>query len=184
MQLNYDQIAQHMRTLVEQTLLTEQAAAISKPMADVQAATQMVAEMVSGIDLGDPESCASAVPELHELLEAAHADLDKVEQIRAGYAAAMTDPRTHQEIIARYKKASGADWAERHICPDGCAVISELENREFSGQTIAEVVRACLPEIESALKQYSTANVHAFFVAKGLHGKQSSFYQAINAARK
>jgi hypothetical protein len=184
MELNYDQIAHEMRAVVEHNLLAKQAEAISKPMADVQAAAQMVAEVMTGIDLDNAESCASAVPMLHELLQTAHAELNKVEQIKAGYVAALTDPRTHHEIISRYKKASGADWAERHVRPDGCAVIPELENREFSGQTIAEVVRACLPEIESALKQFSLAKVHAFFVAKGLRGKQSSFYQAINAERK
>ncbi|RQT37036.1 hypothetical protein [Burkholderia cepacia] len=184
MQLNYDQIAQHMRTLVEQTLLAEQAAAISKPMAEVQAATQMVAEVVTGIDLDDPESCAAAVPTLHDLLQTAHAELQKAEQLKHGYTAALNSPLTHQNIIAHYKTASGADWVDRHVSPGRCAVIPELENREFSGMTMAEVVRTHLPAIESARRRYSQAEVFAFFVAKGLKGKKSSFYQAVSVARK
>jgi hypothetical protein len=184
MQLNYDQIAQDMCTLVKQKLLAEQAAAISKPMAEVQTATQMVAEMVAGINLGNSESCASAVPLLHELMQTAHAELAKAQQIKDDYAVMLGNPMTHLEIIARYKKASGADWVQSHTSPGACAVIPELENREFSGMKIIEVVRECLPQIESALDHFSRDEVHAFFVAKGLRGTKLSFYQAVSAARK
>jgi hypothetical protein len=184
MQLNYEQIAQDMCERVKQNLLAEQAKAISKPMADVRAATQMAAEVVTGIDLNDPESCAAAVPMLHDLLQTAHAELQKAEQIKDGYAAALKSPLTHQNIIAHYKTASGADWVDRHVSPGRCAVIPELENREFSHLTITEVVRRHLPEIESARRRYSQAEVFAFFVAKGLKGKKSSFYQAVSVARK
>lgn len=183
MQLNYDQIAQDMCTLVKQNLLAEQATAISKPMTEVQTATQMAAEVVTGINLNDPESCASAIPVLHDLMQTAHAELEKAKQIKDDFEVIMGNPMTHLEIIARYKKASGADWVQLHTSPGACAVIPELENREFSGMTIIEVVRQCLPQIESALENFSREEVHAFFVAKGLRGKMLSFYQAVSASR-
>lgn len=183
MQLNYEQIAQDMRKVIEQNLLTARESALHEPMSEIQTAARLVAETMATIDLDDPKSRAAVILDLYGLMQTAHAELGKVERIRADYAAVLDNPRTHSEIIARYKKATGADWIEQHTSPGGCAVIPALENREFSSMTIAEAVRACLPEIRSALRQFSRDEVHAFFVAKGLRGKKNSFYQAISIAQ-
>jgi hypothetical protein len=183
MQLNYEQIAQDMRKAIEQNLMATQKSALQQPMAEIQTAARLVVETMATIDLDDPESCAAVIPDLYGLMQTAYSELGKVERIRADYVTVLDDPRTHSEIIARYKKATGADWIEQHTSPGGCAVIPALDNREFSSMTIAEVVRACLPEIKSALRQFSRDDVHAFFVAKGLRGKKNSFYQAISIAQ-